>query len=152
MIFYLENITLLPSKINPVWLWLVRVSSGDAHWSVIGQCITCQSLLFPVRQEINTTIFIIFFEISPNLYRYLVHIILNQCPCQVSRHSHHKQWRFGPVRSGRVKCELPNIWPRPYQHWTQLIFQNDKGWSQYRIALHFNDLSLALCEPSTRYN
>ncbi len=90
------------SQAIPTCLWLVRISSGHSHLTVIGQCITWPSLQFPARQEVN--IFIIFYGILPTCCRYLVHIILNQ----VSRHSDHKQWCCGTVivSGGRITWNI----------------------------------------------
>ncbi len=63
-------------------LWLIRISSVHAYLSVIGQCTTWPSLQFPGRQEVNVTIFIIFYRILSRFCRYLVHIISNQHPCK----------------------------------------------------------------------
>ncbi len=66
--------------------------------------------------------------IPPVLYIYLVHIILNQCSCQVSRHSGHKQWCCVPVTPGREMHELSDIWSWPCQLWPQLACQYAQGW------------------------
>ncbi len=96
--------TLVPSKIIPVHsdlsechqfmptcLWLVNVSLRH-HFS-------------SQKARSKHYIFIILYGILPCFYWYLVHIIINKCACQESRHSDHKQWYCGVVRWGRVYCQ-----------------------------------------------
>ncbi len=59
--------------------------------SVIGQFVTWPSLQFPSSQQVNVAIFIIYYGMLPGFHRYLVHIILNQRPCQILEYSDHKQ-------------------------------------------------------------
>ncbi len=83
----------------------------------MGQCITSPSLQFPARQEVNIDIFIMFYGISLRCYIYLVHVILDRRPCQISRQCEHSKWCCDPVKS--------HIWPWLCQFWPQLAFQND---------------------------
>ncbi len=77
------------------------MSSGHAHVSIIGQCVTWSSLW----QEVHVIIFIIFYGISPCLYRYLVHIILNQRPSYISIHSDYKQYCCAVDISDQLACQ-----------------------------------------------
>ncbi len=72
--WYFEHITSVSPRITTV-----HCDSSECHQatptpSVIGQCITWPSLLFPARQEVNVTIFIIFHRILPGFNRNLMNI------------------------------------------------------------------------------
>ncbi len=95
--WYFENINYVPSMITPVYCdW------SECHQTMLLVCGWSMrhltSLQFPVRQEVNIAIFIIFYGIWQTFCRYLLYLILNKCVCQVSRLSDHKQWWCGPVR------------------------------------------------------